>query len=433
MSFYDFMTACVVCAPRKRKPDSGPSVHNAARYNAQLRTNLGLAERPLHLPAQVELEQIDPTQRGPFNERGNSDASSYSSSSQQQQRRFPAVTTGNTQQPDWTTSNLTHEGLVELFNTLHQTLEHVPYAICGLGALIDHGFTARKANKISLICPAYSKDNIKAWAAARGYPTYGDSVGVPLLRDGSLRRVRIKYLQEGFDRLQRVRSAIAGATVLGLASQLDNVAAGYVEHNRRHHHRQGDKEKNSRALATIAADVFWCLGKAAKTNTPLDPAFLPTLLGEAFFVPFAERHVEARPEMARAGIDVAAVLARHRDALALREHDAMLRSYGFRGDLGDGVVIEQPGLFEGMAVGGRDRKSVYTLRGSTQEDVALAHRPGSADKKKKKKKKKSSESLKGKVPERDLGRSLTRAGPDPIAKPPPALAISGRAFEEVEM
>ncbi|KAI1488432.1 hypothetical protein F5X96DRAFT_685383 [Biscogniauxia mediterranea] len=476
MSVFNFMTSCIDCFPRKQKPDSSSSVHNAARFNAQLRTNLGLSERPLHLAAQGDSGQNSRNEMGLFSDVGNAATWSPSTrSSSQQSRRFPTVaTTSNTQQPVWTTTNLTREGLVELFDTLHLTLEHVPYAICGLGALIDHGFTARKASKISIICPAHSKDNVKAWAAARGYPTYGDSVGVPLLRDGSLRRVRIKYLRDGFERLERARSALSGsATVLGLASQLDNVAAGWVEHNRRRAERKDskDREKDDRALATIAADVFWCLALASKKKNKkpgqhgiLDPAYLPTLLGEAFFVPFTGRHVDARPEMARAGIDVAAVLARHREARALREHDDMLRAYGV------GVVADQPALSEGMRPSppfdgdGSNRKSVYTLRDEDQAPVPLveplvAGRPLRIKEKEKKEGKgkgkskskgKGRDKGKGKGKERDMqwfpprkddsvrdpassrdvGRCLTRV--PVIAKPAPALVISGPIYQGEE-
>ncbi|KAI1636353.1 hypothetical protein F4809DRAFT_662650 [Biscogniauxia mediterranea] len=498
MSVFNFMTSCIDCFPRKQKPDPSSSVHNAARFNAQLRTNLGLSERPLHLAAQGDLGQNSQIEMGLFSDVGNAVTWSPSTrSSSQHSRRFPAVaTTSNTQQPVWTTTNLTREGLVELFDTLHLALEHVPYAICGLGALIDHGFTARKASKISIICPAHSKDNVKAWAAARGYPTYGDSVGVPLLRDGSLRRVRIKYLRDGFERLERARSALAGsATVLGLASQLDNVAAGWVEHNRRRAERvdsrDRDRDRDDRALATIAADVFWCLALASKKKKKpghhglvLDPAYLPTLLGEDFFVPFTGRHVDARPEMARAGIDVAAVLARHREARALREHDDMLRSYGV------GVVADQPAPSEGMRPfvdgGGGDaranRKSVYTLRDEDQDqepvplvEPLVAGRPlrmkekkekgkgkgkeredgKSMSKSKSKSKSKSGDKGKGKGKEkereekdmqwfprkadsvrdrdpasRDVGRSLTRF--PVVTKPAPALVISGPIYQGEE-
>jgi hypothetical protein len=257
---------------------------------------------------------------------------------------------------------MNREELTELFNLIHETLEHVPYAICGLGALIDHGFTRRRANKISILCPQECKNNVKAWAATRGYEVFIDSVGLPM-RDGLLRRVRIKFLDAGFEKLQRVRSSFSDAYVLSMASQLDNVAAGFLENRRR-----GDE----RALKTIANDVFWCLDHIASRRERIDPVFLPTFLGEDFFADFTARYPEARPEMARAGIDVSSVLVNHREASSLREHNEMLWQYGLRGD----VVTQQPGQFENM----RDlanSKSVYTLRerDSRTESVLLPPMP----------------------------------------------------------
>ncbi|OTA68452.1 hypothetical protein K449DRAFT_308691, partial [Hypoxylon sp. EC38] len=197
----------------------------------------------------------------------------------------------------------------ELFETIHNTLAHVPYVICGLAALVDHGFTARRVSRVSLLCPAYAKDNVRAWLAARGYDTFADSVGIPIVDGAVVARVRIKYTDEGFDGLERVRSSVSPAWVLGLASQIDHAAAGYVDHWRKLQklRDEGDGEdqrKIESAMQTIARDIFWCLDKAARTKHWLDPSLLRTLLGEEFWAPFTERHEDARTEMARAGIDV---------------------------------------------------------------------------------------------------------------------------------
>lgn len=322
--------------------------------------------------------------------------------------RFPttaSINSGSTKSRGsrgrWSSSNLTIKLLIELFSTIHNTLSHVPYAICGLGALVDHGFTARRLTQVSILCPSYAKDNVRAWLAAKGYDTFGDSVGIPVgapdAEDGGRRqvtRVRIKYLDEGFDRLQRVRSSLTEAWILGLASQLDHAAAGFVDHHRRllqqQQHLAGtgsggngeearaNADNEERALRTIARDVLFCLDKAARTRQTLDPELLPSLLSEDFWVPFTARHEDARTEMARAGVDVAGVLARHRDDRAIREHEEMLRMFGSGngggGDGGDGdgegngggVVEEQPRGFEGMRVlGDSNTKSVYSVASST--------------------------------------------------------------------
>ncbi|KAI3319711.1 hypothetical protein HD806DRAFT_508796 [Xylariaceae sp. AK1471] len=371
-SLFHFVKDCLgTCFPSKHSRPASPT-HRVDHYNAQLRANLGLAERRLELPACIASDPTASRPQSRSNESHYTTGTTMTAAPSQLQSqsppriksqggRFPTTASADSDM-QWAKDPMNREELTELFDLLHETLEHVPYAICGLGALIDHGFTRRRANKISLLCPQECKNNVKAWAAARGYEIFVDSVGLPM-RDGSIRRVRIKYIDAGFERLQRVRSSFSAAYVLSMASQLDNVAAGYLENRRR-----GDE----RALKTIANDVFWCLDRIAARRERVDPGFLHTFLGEDFFADFTARYTEARPEMARAGIDVSSVLAKHREASSLREHNEMLQRYGLQGD----VVAQQPGQFESM----RDltnSKSVYTLRDrdSRTESVVLPPLP----------------------------------------------------------
>ncbi|KAI1655359.1 hypothetical protein F4813DRAFT_398487 [Daldinia decipiens] len=357
-------------------PTDSTSLRN--RYNAQVRENLDRRQRPLHLPARLESEQpMRSAPAGPQLPRPPLPAHTRPGLPRQ---RFPTTAGGADPRARWSTSSLTPAELAQVFGTIAAALEHVPYAICGLGALADHGFAARRVSRVSILCSAHAKDNVRAWLAASGYDAFADSVGVPVKSGGGggggggngdgdgggkVCRVRIKYLDDGFERLERIRSRVGGAWVLGLASQLDHAAAGYVDYLRRRERIGGEgeeeggsggdeKRKADLALETIAGDVFWILDKAARTNHVLEPRLLPTLLGQDFWTPFTDRYVNARPEMARAGIDVAAVLATHRAEQAVKEHDDMLRSYGVDPHAGvvdvaeDGVVTQQPRGFEGM-------------------------------------------------------------------------------------
>ncbi|KAI5865801.1 hypothetical protein GGS23DRAFT_616916 [Durotheca rogersii] len=460
---FDFLGSCCFCIPWKPWKSRAPSPPNSPayrskRYNAQVRTNLNLPARPIELLTRTRLDEST----------GNSEAGSQTMLLGEHRRpvsrpvapvpslppstlsRAPGSTgtrrsngSATKNPPRWSTEPLDDAQLTELFDAIHATLAHVPYAICGLAALADHGFTERRVRRgISLLCPAHSKNNVRAWLAASGYGTadeYADSVGIPIrtrraveaaqrkgkgkkkARPGQdaeeegddseaeteMRRVRIKYLEEGFESLELVRSCHSQAWVLSLTSQLDHVAAGFVDHHRRLQavraaagrsrggsSRYGGKggrsrsnsawkekerldrerEKEERALATIAGDVFWCLNKAASARAPLSPARLPTLLGEAFWTPFTATYgAAARPALARAGIDVAGVLARHREEAAVREHEEMLRRYMDGGDGGQerevrglggrpvGAATPSP-PFEGMRTLLADKRSVYTLR-----------------------------------------------------------------------
>ncbi|KAI1811805.1 hypothetical protein GGS20DRAFT_73532 [Poronia punctata] len=372
MSCVQDWLAC--CFPKKKQPKPETTIYRSDYYNAQVRANLGMPERELEMPEPETPEPVarrntNPTQPAP--NRGPS----LGLPIRPHVRFTTSSTTTDTSQKEtgtwWSTSTMDREELGELFNLVHETLGHVPYAICGLGALIDHGFTRRRANKISIICPQECKHNVKAWAAARGYQTVASSIGIPTHAKFSpdaktrsrrnLRRVRIKYIDSGFDKLQLSRSSFSNAMVLSMTSLLDNVAAGYIAT-----HKRGDQT----LVETVASDIFWLLDLATKRHVKLDPQYLTTFLGEEFFTAFADKYTSARPEMARAGIDVAVVLARHRDAKALREHDEMLRVYGLRGD----VVEEKHGQFEKV----RDlvnKRSVYTLRDGISSAGALSEAP----------------------------------------------------------
>ncbi|KAI0533829.1 hypothetical protein GGR58DRAFT_521077 [Xylaria digitata] len=332
------LEACCCCFPSKPSRPSTP-IRRASHYNSRLRANLDIPD-PVNRPQHEPYHPTDPptATEEPPHPRIMSTG------------RF--LTTDNSG-VQFSTSSMSREELRELYNLIHETLEHVPYAICGLGAIVDHGFPGRKISRVSILCPKESKDNVRAWAATSGYQIYGDSIGIPT-HNGSIRRVRIKYIEFGFESLQLVRSSISNAFVLSIVSLLDNVAAGYLENKRR-----GDES----ALKTIARDVFFILETIASRRMRVDSRFLPTFLGEPFFADFTARYIDARPEMARAGIDVSSTLKKHRMASQLREHNKLLGQYGIHGD----VVSQEKGQFEHM----RDlnnSKSVYTLREKERND-----------------------------------------------------------------
>ncbi|KAF2963643.1 hypothetical protein GQX73_g9932 [Xylaria multiplex] len=327
------LRACF-CLPSKHSRPSSP-IRRASHYNSKLRANLGIPD-PVDRPQPHEPHHLTdpPTPTAPGEPPHPHILSSGRFSTENSAVKF-------------STSNMSRGELRELFNLIHGTLEHLPYAICGLGAIVDHGFRGRKVSGISILCPIESKDNVRAWASTRGYQLHGDSIGITT-PNGLIRRVRIKYLEFGFADLQLTRSSFSNAFVLSIVSLLDNVAAGHLENKRR-----GDE----RALTIIANDVFFILDIIASRHTKVNTRFLPTFLGEPFFADFTARYVDARPEMARAGIDVSSTLVKHRTALQLREHHELLGQYGMQGD----VVPQAKGQFEYMR-DLKNSKSVYTLR-----------------------------------------------------------------------
>lgn len=276
---------------------------------------------------------------------------------------------------------LNREDLRHLFNEINRTLDGIPYAICGLTCLLDHGFTGRTASSATVIVPAESKDVIRSWAVVHGgkLPEQKrDRFQVRLPHDGSVRNVRVKYLDKGFSRLSRVKSATSDAIILSFSSQLDQVASGWV-----HECRGGrppaatmlerDPQK-ARHVQTIVADLFWCLEHAVAAgpggDAGLDQAQLPTFLSAGFWGTLGAHLGETRTQdlmrlVVRAGVPLGDHLAAHEDARRrrsdVRQHNELLREYGANADGEE--PREAAGPFDSMRSPGRkDIPSIYTIR-----------------------------------------------------------------------
>ncbi|KAI1175529.1 hypothetical protein F4777DRAFT_321409 [Nemania sp. FL0916] len=317
---YHFLKGfCLGCIFPSRKPSQPPArpfppirrVDRADYYNARVRAGLGHSTQ--------QSFQSQPPMRTPY------DPQPRQLQSQPQPQVQMQVQPRKSETVEWSTSFMSHDELIELFNLLHTALAHIPYAICGLGALIDHGYTGRKAHRIAIICSQFH--TVKSWASAGGYEVHDDSIGFPTSQ--GLRRIRI-HADPLFESIERVRSRHSNAIVVSLVSLLDSIAVGYLAN------LKAGEQLNLRVLAN---DAFVCLDLIATRRQPVNPRFLPTFLGEEFFTAFTARHEFARTEMARAGIDVSAALAKIRVASTLREHNQVLNQYGMQGDL----LLREPG------------------------------------------------------------------------------------------
>ncbi|KAK8113340.1 hypothetical protein PG984_013866 [Apiospora sp. TS-2023a] len=350
---------------------------------------------PLHAAADIELQQSRQQKQQPKQQQVPLDRSATA------RRSNTSATRGskqNTNKPapvalPWETSRLAHHELTDMYNEVHRTMGHIPYVVCGVGALIDHGFQGRTANKVTIIVPEESRGVVRAWAAASGSHDVGagsDSVAIRMPKDGSLRRVRVRWVSGvAFSGLEIQDSTISNARVLGLASQIDQISTAWLQYRERLAapglSTQRERERLERELKTMVNDIFWCLRRAAETRTPLKPEHMRLFLSEKVWVPFTQEHEDARFEASRAGIDVASVLAGHRQRGEVRAHEELLRQYGIENEeIGGGIVDEQPGPFEGMRGLGRENRkdngllSVYTVATTVVSEaasssVALSH------------------------------------------------------------
>ncbi|KAK7963596.1 hypothetical protein PG988_010570 [Apiospora saccharicola] len=346
---------------------------------------------PLHAAADIELQQNRqqkqqkqqqqqiPLDRSATARRSNAAAATNTRGSKQNTSKPAPVAL------PWETSRLAHRELTDMYNEVHRTMGHIPYVVCGVGALIDHGFQGRTANKVTIIVPEESRGVVRAWAAASGSHDVGagsDSVAIRMPKDGSLRRVRVRWVSgAAFAGLEIEDSSISNARVLGLASQIDQISTAWLQYRERLAapglSTQRERERLERELKTMVNDIFWCLRRAAETRTPLKSEHMRLFLSEKVWMPFTQEHENARFEASRAGIDVASVLAGHRQRGEVRAHEELLRQYGIEHEgLGGGIVDEQPGPFEDMRGLGRENRkdngllSVYTVATTVVSEAA---------------------------------------------------------------
>ena len=150
---------------------------------------------------------------------------------------------------------------------LATNLDHIPYVVSGLGAMAAYGFTGRQPKHISIICPAHCHGVIRCWAATMGMntvPNRPDIFSIPCpFPTAPPRRVRIKYLHEGFESLRICRVGPQRTRVLALSVLVDYIAKAYMQPEATTRHPtafDGWEGKDPVPRLTIyAMDIFWLL------------------------------------------------------------------------------------------------------------------------------------------------------------------------------
>lgn len=222
--------------------------------------------------------------------------------------------------PSPTTERMDQAILVEVLETLEKALSHTPYAVCGLAAMAVWGFAGRFPSHVSITCPSYSKEAIKCWAGVHGmvlYPDDPNSFGLTSA-DGKTRRVRIKFLDRGFESLQVVAGPPGGyagtqgtalatsARILSLTSLLDLMARGYVSIGCVD--ARPASESALFARRAFAQDIFWVLSRIADGGfieegaQPLNECLVPGVVDNRFWSPFTTTYPGAVQAFARAGL-----------------------------------------------------------------------------------------------------------------------------------
>ncbi|KAK0730165.1 hypothetical protein B0H67DRAFT_548171 [Lasiosphaeris hirsuta] len=204
-----------------------------------------------------------------------------------------------------------------LLETLHATLSHTRYAVCGRAALHLHGVPSASSpppSHVSIMCPASGRDVVLAWGGVAGWDVPGhrrrrrarrpgsavvrrgtepggrDEMGVPV-RGGRVWTVRIRCVDEGtWDGVGKRVVSSGGdgeVSVVSLDGLLDQLARAW-----------GRKCEGAWAVELMLG-VLSRLGEMGREVTPEN---VPHVVDQSFWLPFTLSYPEAIPLLGRCGL-----------------------------------------------------------------------------------------------------------------------------------
>ncbi|KAK3362435.1 hypothetical protein B0T25DRAFT_524313 [Lasiosphaeria hispida] len=212
-----------------------------------------------------------------------------------------------------------------LLDTLHATLSHTRYAVCGQAALYLHGFpSASPLSHVSIMCPASGRDIIFAWGGAAGWD-------VPSRRHRRARRFGpvprssdiSRALPPGGDgdmREDEIGVAVPGGRVWKVGIRCvdeemwDGVVKGAVPSG-----GEGGGEVNVVRLEGLLDQLarawgrscegewavglmMWVLERLEESGRKVAPESVPHVVDETFWLPFTLSYPEAVPLLGRCGL-----------------------------------------------------------------------------------------------------------------------------------
>ncbi|VUC22280.1 unnamed protein product [Clonostachys rosea] len=235
------------------------------------------------------------------------------------------------------------ETISHVTQSFHQIFSHIPYAVYGLSALVQHGYTRRLPHTVHILCPEHTRQTILHWATikqlirlsptqdgrdhwgedANGYSIYSeefhgggniennDLVLAVAIHDGTLRRVRIVFEdQDEFNRLPKEPAPtqlivpgsrpITSAHLLSLPAIVTRIVLGY--------HNSLTEGASISTQKVMADGLVWVLYQIIN-STPTDKVkfggtWKTNLSSGLFLVPFTESFPRAKPLLEQAGIEV---------------------------------------------------------------------------------------------------------------------------------
>ncbi|KAK1722419.1 uncharacterized protein BDZ83DRAFT_721378 [Colletotrichum acutatum] len=183
----------------------------------------------------------------------------------------------------------------QVLQRLGSTFSHVQYAVCGDAALIAYGHDTRSVSYVTIICPAYAQEVMKAWAAATSgmlnYPGEPDTLGVSD-EEGQVWPVKMRTMafERSFETLPTVSLCFgddsSSTTILTMPALVNEIALSYVVD--RHIEEEG-------FLDELAVDLVWLLQNIIEDGSPkqtLNAQSAPAISNPIFWYDFTDAYPE---------------------------------------------------------------------------------------------------------------------------------------------
>ncbi|KAI3548142.1 hypothetical protein CSPX01_03309 [Colletotrichum filicis] len=183
----------------------------------------------------------------------------------------------------------------QVLHRLGSTFSHVQYAVCGDAALIAYGHGSRSPSHVTIICPAYAQEVMKAWAAATSgmlnYPGEPDTLGVSD-EEGQVWPVKMRTMafERSFETLPTVSLCFGDdsspTTILTMPALVNEIALSYVVD--RHIEEEG-------FLDELAVDLIWLLQSIIEDGSPeqmLKEHDAPAISNPIFWYDFTDAYPE---------------------------------------------------------------------------------------------------------------------------------------------
>lgn len=188
----------------------------------------------------------------------------------------------------------------QVVSRVSDLFSHIPFVVSGLSAMVYYGFEGRRSTNVTILCPASSREAIRGWAKAKAlqrFPDKPDQFGI-LTAEGGYRTLRVKYVDEGFEDLDTLRSESMKTSVLSLAGLANQLADGYIREL---------AVSNGRRQEGFATDMIWVLKRIASSKRAehrLAPHRCPRIWDDTFWEPFTLSFPDSVPLFGAAGFGV---------------------------------------------------------------------------------------------------------------------------------